>query len=180
VDPAIRVHRRQARVFDCEEDAAAAIYGGNINAGDVVVARCEGPKGGQGMREMLAPAVAIVGMGLGREAGHVTGGCFSGATSGAAIGHVSPEAAEGWPLALAGEGGSIFFGVPGGVLALGGGHGEASERRRAALKPHAPRVAQKSCLARYSALVSPAMEGAVLKTKSQKELLHERDQDRRS
>ncbi len=98
--PEMLHHKGPARVFDQEEPAVAAIYGGKINPGDVVVVRYEGPKGGPGMREMLTPTAAIVGMGLGKEVALITDGRFSGATAGAAIGHISPEAAEGGPIAL--------------------------------------------------------------------------------
>ncbi|MDR1486570.1 MAG: dihydroxy-acid dehydratase, partial [Deltaproteobacteria bacterium] len=164
VDPAIHVHRGPARVFDKEEQAVKAIYGGEINKGDVVVVRYEGPKGGPGMREMLTPTVAIVGTGLGREVGLITDGRFSGATSGAAIGHISPEAADGGPLALVEEGDSIFFDIPEGVLTLEVSDEELA-KRRANWKPPKSGIPPKSYLARYSAMVSSAMEGAVFKIK---------------
>ncbi len=162
VNPAMHSHRGPARVFDQEEPAVAAIYGGQIKPGDVVVVRYEGPKGGPGMREMLTPTVAIVGMGLGKEVGLITDGRFSGATSGAAIGHISPEAADGGPLALVEEGDLISFNIPEGVLTM-----EVSEeelaRRRAAWKRPASKMPKHSYLARYSRMVSSAMDGAVFK-----------------
>ena len=164
VDPAIHVHRGPARVFDQEERAVEAIYGGKIKAGDVVVVRYEGPKGGPGMREMLTPTVAIVGTGLGREVGLITDGRFSGATSGAAIGHISPEAAEGGPIALIEEGDSIFFNIPEGILTLEVDDSILAERR-ARWKPPLSKIPAKSYLSRYAGLVYSAMEGAVFKTK---------------
>ena len=106
------VHEGPARVFDCEEDAIAAIKGGKIVAGDVVVIRYEGPKGGPGMREMLNPTSAIAGMGLGSSVALITDGRFSGASRGASIGHVSPEAAVGGPIALVEEGDIIKINIP--------------------------------------------------------------------
>ena len=111
-------HKGPARVFDQEEPAVAAIYGGQINPGDVVVIRYEGPKGGPGMREMLTPTAAIVGMGLDSQVALITDGRFSGATSGAAVGHVSPEAAEGGPIALIQEGDLIEIDIPAGTIHL--------------------------------------------------------------
>ena len=112
VAPEMMVHEGPARVFDCEEDAIAAIKGGKINAGDVVVIRYEGPKGGPGMREMLNPTSAIAGMGLGSSVALITDGRFSGASRGASIGHVSPEAAVGGPIALVEEGDMISINIP--------------------------------------------------------------------
>ena len=162
VNPAMHVHKGPARVFDQEEPAVAAIYGGKIKSGDVVVVRYEGPKGGPGMREMLTPTVAIVGMGLGSEVGLITDGRFSGATSGAAIGHISPEAADGGPLALVEEGDIISFDIPNGVLTLEISDEEMA-RRKAAWKPRPSGMPRHSYLARYSKLVASAMEGAVFK-----------------
>ena len=158
----MHVHKGPARVFDQEEPAVAAIYGGKIKSGDVVVVRYEGPKGGPGMREMLTPTVAIVGMGLGSEVGLITDGRFSGATSGAAIGHISPEAADGGPLALVEEGDIISFDIPNGVLTLEISDEEMA-RRKAAWKPRPSGMPRHSYLARYSKLVASAMEGAVFK-----------------
>lgn len=163
VNPAMHRHKGPARVFDQEEPAVAAIYGGKIKPGDVVVVRYEGPKGGPGMREMLTPTVAIVGMGLGKEVGLITDGRFSGATSGAAIGHISPEAADGGPLALVEEGDIISFDIPAGVLNLEVGT-EELERRRAAWKKPPSKMPKHSYLARYAKMVSSAMDGAVFKT----------------
>ena len=112
VVPEMMVHEGPARVFDCEEDAIAAIKGGKIVAGDVVVIRYEGPKGGPGMREMLNPTSAIAGMGLGSSVALITDGRFSGASRGASIGHVSPEAAVGGPIALVEEGDIISINIP--------------------------------------------------------------------
>ena len=112
VVPEMMVHEGPARVFDCEEDAIAAIKGGKIVPGDVVVIRYEGPKGGPGMREMLNPTSAIAGMGLGSSVALITDGSFSGASSGASIGHVSPEAAMGGPIALVEEGDIIKINIP--------------------------------------------------------------------
>ena len=112
VVPEMMVHEGPARVFDCEEDAIAAIKGGKIVAGDVVVIRYEGPKGGPGMREMLNPTSAIAGMGLGSTVALITDGRFSGASRGASIGHVSPEAAVGGPIALVEEGDIISIDIP--------------------------------------------------------------------
>ncbi|UQZ90271.1 dihydroxy-acid dehydratase [Deltaproteobacteria bacterium Smac51] len=162
VNPAMHVHRGPARVFDQEEPAVAAIYGGRIKPGDVVVVRYEGPKGGPGMREMLTPTVAIVGMGLGKEVGLITDGRFSGATSGAAIGHISPEAADGGPLALVEEGDMISFDIPKGVLTLEVAEEELAKRRAAWKKPPS-KMPKHSYLARYSKMVSSAMDGAVFK-----------------
>ena len=166
VNPAMHVHRGPARVFDQEEPAVAAIYGGRIKPGDVVVVRYEGPKGGPGMREMLTPTVAIVGMGLGKEVGLITDGRFSGATSGAAIGHISPEAADGGPLAFVEEGDMISFDIPKGVLTLEISDEEMAERRAAWKRP-AGKMPKHSYLARYSRMVSSAMDGAVFKTDDQ-------------
>ena len=162
VSPDMHAHRGPARVFDQEEPAVEAIYGGEIKPGDVVVIRYEGPKGGPGMREMLSPTAAIVGMGLGKKVGLITDGRFSGATSGAAIGHISPEAAEGGPLALVEEGDIIFFDIPEGILTLEISE-EEMEKRRAVWKRPESSISERSYLARYSALVSSAMEGAVFK-----------------
>ena len=114
VNPKMYRHRGPSRIFEREEEAVAAIYGGKIKPGDVVVIRYEGPKGGPGMREMLTATAAIVGMGLGLEVALITDGRFSGGTAGAAIGHVSPEAAEGGPIALVQEGDTISIDIPNG------------------------------------------------------------------
>ncbi len=165
VNLAMHVHQGPARVFDQEEPAVEAIYGGKIKPGDVVVVRYEGPKGGPGMREMLTPTVAIVGMGLGSAVGLITDGRFSGATSGAAIGHISPEAAEGGPLAFVEEGDIISFDIPNGRLSLEVPDEELA-RRQAAWKPRPNGMPRHSYLARYSRMVASAMEGAVFKVEA--------------
>lgn len=154
------VHEGPARVFDCEEDAIAAIKGGKIVAGDVVVIRYEGPKGGPGMREMLNPTSAIAGMGLGSSVALITDGRFSGASRGASIGHVSPEAAVGGPIALIEEGDRIKINIPECTLDVDISE-EEMERRRAAWKPRKPKVTS-GYLARYAAMVTSGNRGAVL------------------
>lgn len=160
VAPEMLVHEGPARVFDCEEDAIAAIKSGKIVAGDVVVIRYEGPKGGPGMREMLNPTSAIAGMGLGSTVALITDGRFSGASRGASIGHVSPEAAVGGPIALVEEGDiikidinncTLDLDVPEDVLAV----------RRAAWKPREPKVTT-GYLARYASMVTSGNRGAIL------------------
>ncbi len=157
------VHEGPARVFDCEEDAIAAIKGGKIVAGDVVVIRYEGPKGGPGMREMLNPTSAIAGMGLGSSVALITDGRFSGASRGASIGHVSPEAAVGGPIALVEEGDRIQIDIPNNKLDLKVSE-EELERRRAAWKPREPKVTS-GYLARYASMVTSGNRGAVLEIK---------------
>jgi dihydroxy-acid dehydratase len=158
--PEMLRHAGPARVFDQEEDAVSAIYNGRISRGDVVVVRYEGPRGGPGMREMLSPTAAIVGMGLGDSVALVTDGRFSGATRGAAIGHVSPEAAAGGPLGLVREGDTIEIDIPGGSLELAVDEAELAQRRTKWSRP--PSKAQPgSYLDRYSRLVTSAMTGAV-------------------
>ena len=161
VAPQMHQRRGRARVFDREEEAVDAILGGSIVAGDIVVIRYEGPKGGPGMREMLAPTSAIIGMGLGEEVALVTDGRFSGVTRGAAIGHLSPEAAEGGAIAFVQEGDSIFIDIPNNSLTL-----EISEvemaKRRSAWQPPAPKV-KKGYLVRYAKMVTSASTGAILK-----------------
>ncbi|MGI6107652.1 MAG: dihydroxy-acid dehydratase [Lachnospiraceae bacterium] len=161
VAPEMMVHQGPARVFDCEEDAIAAIKGGKIVPGDVVVIRYEGPKGGPGMREMLNPTSAIIGMGLGSTVALITDGRFSGASRGAAIGHVSPEAAVGGPIALVHEGDTISINIPENKLELLVSDEELA-KRRAEWKPRKPRVTT-GYLARYAALVTSADKGAILK-----------------
>lgn len=160
VVPEMMVHSGPARVFDCEEDAIAAIKGGKIVAGDVVVIRYEGPKGGPGMREMLNPTSAIAGMGLGSSVALITDGRFSGASRGASIGHVSPEAAMGGPIALVEEGDIININIPENTINLAVSD-EELEKRRAKLKPFEPKITT-GYLARYSKLVTSANKGAVL------------------
>lgn len=156
----MRVHTGPARVFESEESAVEVILGGGIVAGDVVVIRNEGPKGGPGMREMLTPTSAISGMGLSNSVALLTDGRFSGATKGPAVGHVSPEAAAGGPIGLIKEGDSITVDIDAGTLTLNVAE-ETIEARRAAWRPPAPRVTT-GVLARYAKLVSSADKGAVL------------------
>ena len=160
VAPEMMVHEGPARVFDCEDDAIAAIKGGKIVPGDVVVIRYEGPKGGPGMREMLNPTSAIAGMGLGSSVALITDGRFSGASRGASIGHVCPEAAVGGPIALVEEGDIIEINIPENTLNVRVSDEEMA-RRRAAWTPREPKVTT-GYLARYAALVSDASKGAVL------------------
>ena len=160
VVPEMQVHEGPARVFDCEEDAIEAIRGGKIVAGDVVVIRYEGPKGGPGMREMLNPTSAIAGMGLGSSVALITDGRFSGASRGASIGHVSPEAAEGGPIALVEEGDLIRINIPEHKLELAVSDEELA-RRKAAWTPREPKVT-KGYLKRYAKMVSSANKGAIL------------------
>jgi dihydroxy-acid dehydratase len=156
----MRQHTGPARVFDSEESSVAAILGGKINAGDVVVIRYEGPKGGPGMREMLTPTSSISGMGLSSSVALITDGRFSGATKGPAVGHVSPEAAVGGPIAFIAEGDSVTVDIDAGTLTLNVDDAEI-ERRRSAWTAPAPRV-QTGALSRYAKLVSSADKGAVL------------------
>ncbi len=160
VVPEMMVHEGPARVFDCEEDAIAAIKGGRIVAGDVVVIRYEGPKGGPGMREMLNPTSAIAGMGLGSSVALITDGRFSGASRGASIGHVCPEAAVGGTIALVKEGDLIKINIPENKLELAVSDEELAARR-AEWKPREPKVTT-GYLARYAKMVSDSCKGAVL------------------
>lgn len=160
VAPEMLHHKGRARVFDCEEDALNAIYEGKINPGEVVVIRYEGPKGGPGMREMLNPTSAIMGSGLGGCVALITDGRFSGATRGAAIGHVSPEAAVGGPIALVEEGDEIEIDIPANTINMLV-PAEELERRRAAWKPRTPRITT-GYLARYAKSVTSGSTGAVL------------------
>ncbi len=160
VVPEMQVHEGPARVFDCEEDAIEAIRGGKIVAGDVVVIRYEGPKGGPGMREMLNPTSAIAGMGLGSSVALITDGRFSGASRGASIGHVSPEAAEGGPIAFVEEGDLIRINIPEHKLELAVSDEELA-RRKAAWTPREPKVTT-GYLKRYAKMVSSANKGAIL------------------
>ena len=154
------VHEGPARVFDCEEDAIDAIKGGKIVAGDVVVIRYEGPKGGPGMREMLNPTSAIAGMGLGSSVALITDGRFSGASRGASIGHVSPEAAVGGPIALVEEGDIISINIPENKLEVKVSEEEMA-RRAAEWKPREPKVTT-GYLSRYRELVTSGNRGAIL------------------
>ena len=154
------VHEGPARVFECEEDAITAIKGGQIKEGDVVVIRYEGPKGGPGMREMLNPTSAIAGMGLGSSVALITDGRFSGASRGASIGHVSPEAAVGGPIALVEEGDIIKIDIPNLKLEMAVSD-EELEKRRQAWTPKEPKV-KTEYLARYASLVTSGNRGAIL------------------
>ena len=160
VVPEMMVHEGPARVFDCEEDAIDAIKGGKIVAGDVVVIRYEGPKGGPGMREMLNPTSAIAGMGLGSTVALITDGRFSGASRGASIGHVSPEAAVGGPIALVEEGDIIKINIPENKLEMAVSD-EELEARRAKWQPREPKVTT-GYLARYAKMVTSGNRGAIL------------------
>ena len=160
VVPEMMVHEGPARVFDCEEDAIEAIKGGKIVAGDVVVIRYEGPKGGPGMREMLNPTSAIAGMGLGSTVALITDGRFSGASRGASIGHVSPEAAVGGPIALVEEGDRILIDIPNNKLELLVSEEELAARREK-WQPREPKVTT-GYLARYAKMVTSGNRGAIL------------------
>ena len=154
------VHEGPARVFNSEDEAIASIYAGNIKPGDVVVIRYEGPKGGPGMREMLSPTSAICGMGLDKEVALITDGRFSGATRGAAIGHVSPEAASGGMIGLVEEGDIISINIPDGKLELKVDDAVLAERKAKWVCP--PPNVTKGYLARYAKLVSSANKGAIV------------------
>lgn len=160
VAPEMMVHEGPARVFNSEEEAIAAIYGKQIKPGDVVVIRYEGPKGGPGMREMLNPTSAICGMGLGESVALLTDGRFSGATRGASIGHISPEAASGGNIALVEEGDWIAIDIPNCTIELRVSDEELTRRREAWVCPE-PKV-KTGYLARYAKLVSSADKGAIL------------------
>ena len=162
VVPEMMVHEGPARVFDCEEDAIAAIKGGKIVEGDVVVIRYEGPKGGPGMREMLNPTSAIAGMGLGSSVALITDGRFSGASRGASIGHVSPEAAVGGPIAFVEEGDIIKINIPENTLNVDITD-EEMEVRKAKWQPREPKITT-GYLARYASMVTSGNTGAILKT----------------
>ena len=165
VVPEMMVHEGPARVFECEEDAIAAIKGGKIVAGDVVVIRYEGPKGGPGMREMLNPTSAIAGMGLGSSVALITDGRFSGASRGASIGHVAPEAALGGPIALVEEGDIISINIPENTLNVMVSDEELAARKEK-WQPRTPSVTT-GYLARYAALVTDSSQGAILKVPGQ-------------
>lgn len=155
------VHEGPARVYNSEEEAVAAIFGGQIKKGDVIVIRYEGPKGGPGMREMLSPTSAIAGMGLDKDVALLTDGRFSGATRGASIGHVSPEAMEGGIIGLVEEGDTIFIDIPNKILELKIDEKEL-ENRKKNFKPLEPKI-KTGYLSRYAKLVTSANTGAVLK-----------------
>ena len=160
VAPEMLQHSGPAKVYDCEEDAMAAIMGGEIVDGDVVVIRYEGPKGGPGMREMLNPTSAIMGRGLGSTVALITDGRFSGATRGAAIGHVSPEAAVGGPIALVENGDIIEIDIMANQINVKLSE-EELEKRRAAWTPRQPRITT-GYLARYASMVTSGNRGAIL------------------
>ena len=162
VAPEMMVHQGPARVFEQEESALKAIFSGEIKPGDVVVIRYEGPKGGPGMREQLLPTSAIIGMGLGKSVALVTDGRFSGATQGACVGHVTPEAYVGGTIALVREGDQISIDIPAGKLELMVPDGELAERKAAWALPEHTKLAKGSLLERYRRLVATAMKGAVL------------------
>ena len=157
--PEMLVHEGPARVFDCEEDAQSAINAGKIKPGDVVVIRYEGPKGGPGMREMLNPTSAIMGMGLGNSVALITDGRFSGATRGACVGHITPEAASGGLIGVVKEGDIISINIPGNKIELKVPECEIEER----LKNFTPKKKELSgYLKRYAAIVSGGASGAIL------------------
>ncbi|MEE1050029.1 MAG: dihydroxy-acid dehydratase, partial [Clostridia bacterium] len=157
--PEMLVHEGPAKVFDCEEDAQTAINAGKIVAGDVVVIRYEGPKGGPGMREMLNPTSAIMGMGLGNSVALITDGRFSGATRGACVGHVTPEAASGGMIGVVKDGDIISINIPENTIELKVDPVELEER----MKNFVPKTKELSgYLKRYAALVSGGASGAIL------------------
>ena len=161
VDPSMYYHKGKARVFNSEEQSLEAIMNGKINSGDVVVIRYEGPKGGPGMREMLAPTSAIAGIGLDKEVALITDGRFSGATRGASIGHISPEAQVGGPICIVEEGDFIEINIPEKKINLLINDEEMKERMKNWQPPEAK--IKEGCLARYSRLVTSVAKGAVLK-----------------
>ena len=160
VAPEMLVHEGPAKVFNSEEEAIAAIYAGKIVKGDVVVIRYEGPAGGPGMREMLSPTSAIAGMGLDKDVALITDGRFSGATRGASIGHVSPEAVRGGLIAYVKDGDLISIDIPHYSIRLN--VDEAEIARRKAEMPIQVKTGLKGCLARYAAMVSSADQGAII------------------
>jgi dihydroxy-acid dehydratase len=160
VAPEMMIHEGPARVFNSEEEAIEAIYGGKIKAGDVIVIRYEGPKGGPGMREMLNPTSAIAGMGLDKDVALITDGRFSGATRGASIGHISPEAASGGPIALVEEGDTIAINIPAHTIVLAVSDRELAVRQAKWVCPE-PKI-KTGYLARYAKMVSSADKGAIL------------------
>lgn len=161
VAPEMIVNTGTAKVFDCEEDATAAILGGKIQKGDIVVIRYEGPKGGPGMREMLEPTSCIAGMGLDKDVALITDGRFSGATRGASIGHISPEAAEGGLIAFVEDGDSISIDMNACTITLNVDEETLAKRKAAWVKPE-PKV-KTGYLARYAKLVTSANTGAIFK-----------------
>jgi dihydroxy-acid dehydratase len=164
VSPDMLVNEGRARVFDSEDDAIGAILGGKIKPGDVLVIRYEGPKGGPGMREMLAPTSALAGMGLAESVALLTDGRFSGGSRGAAIGHISPEAAEGGPIALVKEGDRIAIDIPKRKIALLVS-AEEMKKRKKAWKPPKPKI-HSGYLSRYASLVTSGSTGAILRDRA--------------
>ncbi len=162
VDPSIKVFEGEAITFNSQEEAIEGIDNGTVRSGHVVVIRYEGPKGGPGMPEMLAPTSSIVGRGLGKEVALITDGRFSGASRGISIGHISPEAAEGGPIALINDGDKIVIDLPNRTINVVGVSEEELEERRKQLPPFEPKV-KKGYLARYSKLVTSASTGGVMK-----------------
>jgi dihydroxy-acid dehydratase len=162
VAPEMLVHSGPARVFDREEEALEAIFSGSIKPGDVVVIRYEGPKGGPGMREQLLPTSAIIGMGLGKTVALITDGRFSGATQGACIGHISPEAYLGGPIALIAEGDTIRIDIPARRLELAVDPQILEERKKTWTLPESTNIVKGSLLERYRRMVGSAMKGSVL------------------
>jgi dihydroxy-acid dehydratase len=162
VAPEMMGHSGPARVFDQEETALRAIFGGKIKPGDVVVIRYEGPKGGPGMREQLLPTSAIIGMGLGRSVALITDGRFSGATQGACVGHVTPEAYLGGPIALVEEGDIISIDIPRGKVELEVSPAILEARRQEWRPPDGTRLEEGSLLERYRRLVGTAVTGSRL------------------
>ena len=160
VAPEMQKHSGPARVFNSEEEAIEAIYNSRIRPGDVVVIRYEGPKGGPGMREMLNPTSALAGMKLDTSVALITDGRFSGASRGASIGHVSPEAASGGPIGLVQEGDTITIDIPNASITLEVSEEELARRKAAYVQPE-PKV-KSGWLARYARLVTSADQGAVL------------------
>ena len=163
------MHEGPARVFDCEEDASEAILSGKIKEGDVVVIRYEGPKGGPGMREMLNPTSQIAGMGLGSSVALITDGRFSGASRGASIGHVSPEAAVGGPIALIKEGDLIQIDIPNHKLNVGRSV-KKNGRKKKELEAQTAQAIRISILARYASMVTSGDRGAVLEIPGSQEV----------
>lgn len=151
----------RGRVFDSEESAMQAIMNGKIMKGDVVVIRCEGPKGGPGMREMLSPTSSIVGMGLANDVALITDGRFSGGTKGPCIGHISPEAVVGGPIAAVRNGDTIFIDIPNRKLELC--VNSAEMKKRLSIRTHPKPIISEGYLKRYAEAVTQASEGAVLR-----------------
>jgi dihydroxy-acid dehydratase len=161
VDPEMLKHSGPARVFDSEDEAIKAITGKQINKGDVIVIRYEGPKGGPGMREMLTPTATVAGLGLDKDVALLTDGRFSGATRGASIGHISPEAADGGPIAIIQEGDTIEIDILNNILNVALSNEEIAARQKQ-WQPPEPRI-KKGYIGRYARMVSSANKGAVVK-----------------